>query len=116
MRQQGATAIAVQRQGGTQGTATGVIGGSSQTRTVTTSSVDELETRITEVKTEVGARAPFFTVERHIPFTFTVTRLAQILTLYYFLFFLVFLPALGLFETPRRVPDTIAKPVLEGAS
>jgi ubiquinol-cytochrome c reductase cytochrome b subunit len=116
MRAQHASATAVSRHGATDGVATGVIGGTPRTRTITTTSVDELETRINDVKTEVGAAAPFFTVERHIPFTFTVTRLAQLLTLYYFLFFLVLLPVLGLMETPRRVPDTIAKPVLEGAS
>ncbi len=116
LRQRGASATSIQRAGATQGTSIGVIGGSPQHQTVTTSSLDDLETRITEVKNHVGARAPFFTVERHIPFQFTVTRLAQLLTLYYFLFFLVLLPVLGLMETPRRVPDTIAKPVLEGAS
>jgi ubiquinol-cytochrome c reductase cytochrome b subunit len=116
MRQQGANATAVQRAGATAGAATGVVGGAARHRTLRTSSLDDLENQITALKAEVGTRTPFFTVARHIPFTFTVTRLAQILTLYYFLFFLVFLPALGLFETPRRVPDTIAKPVLEGAS
>ncbi len=63
------------------------------------------------MKTRVGAAAPFLLVERHTPFTFTVTRLAQLATLYYFLFFLVILPLLGLSERPGRVPDTIAKPV-----
>ena len=116
MVQQGATATAVQRSGATAGVATGVIGGAHHQRTLTSSSADDLENQITALKAEVGGRTPFFAVARHIPFTFTVTRLAQLLTLYYFLFFLVFLPTLGLFETPRRVPDTIAKPVLEGAS
>ena len=76
--------------------------------------IDDLEAAITELKTQVGQAAPFFSVERSIPFTFTVTRLAQVLTLYYFLFFLVILPILGLREKPGRVPDTIAKPVIDG--
>ncbi len=45
--------------------------------------------------------------------------LSQLLTFYYFFFFIVLLPILGLRETPNRVPDTIAKPVLgqtQGAS
>ena len=44
----------------------------------------------------------------------TVTRLSQLLTFYYFFFFLIILPVLGLRETPGRVPDTIAKPVIGG--
>jgi ubiquinol-cytochrome c reductase cytochrome b subunit len=116
LRQQGASATAVTRTGASAGTARGVIGGTPQSRPVRAPSIDELENAINEVKTEVGQRAPFFTVERHIPFTFTVTRLSQILTFYYFLFFLVILPVLGLRETPGRVPDTIAKPVTAGAS
>ena len=48
------------------------------------------------------------------PFKFTVETFSQLLTLYYFAFFLVILPFLGLRETPRRVPDTIAKAVLDG--
>ena len=82
-------------------------------------SADELEAAISEAKAAAAARAPYFMVERREPFTFTVTRLSQLLTAYYFLFFLVILPVLGLIETPRRVPDTIAKPVTgqaQGAS
>jgi ubiquinol-cytochrome c reductase cytochrome b subunit len=45
------------------------------------------------------------------PFQFKVTQFAQILTAYYFAFFLILLPFLGLVETPKRVPETIAKPV-----
>jgi len=115
LREQGATMTAVVRAGATAGTATGVIGGAPQSRVVTAPSVDELEAHIGEVKTEVGQAAPFFSVERRIPFAFTVTQLSQILTAYYFLFFLIILPILGLRETPGRVPDTIAKPVNAGA-
>jgi quinol-cytochrome oxidoreductase complex cytochrome b subunit len=118
LTQAGAGLTAVTRTGAAQGTAIGVSGGEQQTRTVRASTADELEATINDVKTQAGQAAPFFSVERHIPFTFTVTRLSQILTLYYFLFFLVILPVLGLRETPGRVPDTIAKPVGEaqGAS
>ena len=114
LTEQGAGMTAVQRAGADRGTATGVIGGAVQTRTVTAHSVDELEAQINEVKEEVGQSAPFFQVERRIPFTFTVTTLSQIMTAYYFLFFLIILPILGLRETPGRVPDTIAKPVIGG--
>jgi ubiquinol-cytochrome c reductase cytochrome b/c1 subunit len=37
---------------------------------------------------------------------------ARILTAYYFAYFLVILPLLGIFETPRRLPDSIADAVL----
>jgi ubiquinol-cytochrome c reductase cytochrome b subunit len=42
-----------------------------------------------------------------------VTQVAQILTAYYFAFFLIILPLLGLRETPDRVPETIAKAIGE---
>jgi len=45
------------------------------------------------------------------PFQFKVTQLSQLLTLYYFGFFLLVLPILGLRETPGRVPETIAKAI-----
>jgi ubiquinol-cytochrome c reductase cytochrome b subunit len=45
------------------------------------------------------------------PFQFMVTQLSQLLTAYYFAFFLLILPLLGLRETPNRVPETIAKPI-----
>jgi len=41
------------------------------------------------------------------------TMLAQISTLYYFAFFLIILPILGLIETPRRLPNSITEAVLE---
>jgi ubiquinol-cytochrome c reductase cytochrome b subunit len=37
----------------------------------------------------------------------------QLSTLYYFAFFLVIMPLLGLFETPRRQPNSITEAVLE---
>jgi ubiquinol-cytochrome c reductase cytochrome b subunit len=40
------------------------------------------------------------------------TTLAQISTLYYFAFFLVILPVLGLIETPKRLPNSITEAVL----
>ena len=117
LTQAGASMVMIQRENATDAMVTAVSGGSVQTRTVTASTQDELEEHILEVKEDVGSRTPFFSVARNIPFTFTVTRLSQILTLYYFLFFLVILPLLGLRETPGRVPDTIAKPVTnQGAS
>ena len=44
------------------------------------------------------------------------TFLAQLSTLYYFGFFIVILPLLGLFETPRRVPNSITEAVLAKSS
>jgi ubiquinol-cytochrome c reductase cytochrome b/c1 subunit len=41
---------------------------------------------------------------------------ARILTAYYFIYFLVLLPLLGLFETPRKVPASIADAVLENSN
>jgi ubiquinol-cytochrome c reductase cytochrome b subunit len=37
---------------------------------------------------------------------------ARILTAYYFLHFLVILPVLGYFETPKPLPKSISEPVL----
>src|SRR5690554_2564452 len=39
--------------------------------------------------------------------------LAQVSTLYYFAFFLIIMPVLGLIETPRRLPNSITEAVLE---
>ncbi|MFO1115791.1 MAG: cytochrome b N-terminal domain-containing protein [Beijerinckiaceae bacterium] len=39
---------------------------------------------------------------------------ARILTAFYFLYFLVLLPLVGLFETPKQVPASIADSVLKG--
>ncbi|KFB09478.1 cytochrome b [Nitratireductor basaltis] len=39
--------------------------------------------------------------------------LAQVSTLYYFAFFIVIMPVLGLIETPRRLPNSITEAVLE---
>ncbi|WP_312402903.1 cytochrome b N-terminal domain-containing protein, partial [Rhizobium sp.] len=41
---------------------------------------------------------------------------SQLGTLYYFGFFLVIMPLLGLFETPRRIPNSITEAVLEQKS
>ena len=115
---EGAALPAISRTGETIGVVRGVVGGAPQVLELSAATVDELEAKITEAKAGATA-APYFQVTRTTPFAFTVTRLSQILTAYYFLFFLVILPVLGLIETPRRVPDTIAKPVTgqaQGAS
>ncbi|MGD9965863.1 MAG: cytochrome bc complex cytochrome b subunit [Hyphomonadaceae bacterium] len=115
LRGEGATMTAVTRTGASDGLVRGVMGGAPQSRTVEAQTADELEAAVNEVKQEVGQNAPFFSVERRMPARFTVTNFAQLLTLYYFLFFIVILPILGLRERPERVPDTIAKPVLAEA-
>jgi len=38
--------------------------------------------------------------------------MAQVATLYYFAFFIVIMPVLGLIETPRRLPNSITEAVL----
>ncbi len=114
LREQGATMTAVNRTSATAGTVRGVIGGTVETRVVTAETAEALETEIATAKTEIGQAASFFSVERRTPTAFTVTNFSQVLTLYYFLFFLVILPLLGLREKPGRVPDTIAKPVTDG--
>lgn len=43
----------------------------------------------------------------------TYVVMAQIGTLYYFGFFLIIMPVLGLIETPRRLPNSITEAVLE---
>jgi hypothetical protein len=44
----------------------------------------------------------------------TVVMVSRVLAIYYYAYFLVVLPVLGLRETPSRVPDTISTPVLSG--
>jgi ubiquinol-cytochrome c reductase cytochrome b subunit len=39
--------------------------------------------------------------------------MAQMATLFYFAFFLIALPVLGLIEKPRRLPNSITEAVLE---
>ncbi|HYD73818.1 MAG TPA: hypothetical protein VEF55_11830, partial [Candidatus Binatia bacterium] len=111
LTRQGASMTAVSREAATTGLARGVVGGTEQIRTVSGATIDEMEAAIGELKTSVGQAAPFFVVERRVPPAFTVTNFSQILTAYYFIFFLILLPLLGLTERPGRVPDTIAKPV-----
>jgi ubiquinol-cytochrome c reductase cytochrome b subunit len=41
---------------------------------------------------------------------------SRLLTLYYFAFFIVVLPLLGLFETPKQVPASIADAVLKNSA
>ena len=43
----------------------------------------------------------------------TYVFMAQVATLFYFAFFLIILPVLGLIETPKRLPNSITEAVLE---
>ena len=43
----------------------------------------------------------------------TYVFMAQLGTLYYFAFFIVIMPVLGLIETPKRLPNSITEAVLE---
>jgi ubiquinol-cytochrome c reductase cytochrome b subunit len=112
LRREGASMTAVTRSSASDGVVQGVFGGTPRSRTVEAETADELEAAIAEVTEEVGQAAPFFSVERRLPARFTVTNFSLLLTIYYFMFFIVILPILGLRERPDRVPDTIAKPVL----
>jgi ubiquinol-cytochrome c reductase cytochrome b subunit len=47
-------------------------------------------------------------------FGIKIMRLGQIGTIFYFAYFLIVLPLLSIFETPRQVPLSISKPVLGG--
>ena len=58
---------------------------------------------------EAGVKA---TIKAYPATIFNVTSLSQVSTLYYFLFFLIILPLLGLRERPNQVPETIAKSIL----
>ena len=48
------------------------------------------------------------------PVGFTVVWLSRILAVYYYAYFLIVLPLLGLMEKPLPVPDSISTPVLSG--
>jgi ubiquinol-cytochrome c reductase cytochrome b subunit len=61
----------------------------------------------------VGAQTADLAIFTIGTFTFTATNLGQVLTLYYFAFFLVILPVLGLREKPKNVPNSIADAVLK---
>ena len=113
----GAQMVDISREGARTATVLVARGGVARTRTITADSSDDLEDRITAAKAEIAPRTAFVGITRVTPFLFTVTRLSQLLTFYYFFFFIVILPLLGLSETPNRVPDTIAKPVVaQGAA
>jgi len=112
LKGEGAQIVMINRSSPSEATLTAVRGGQLQEAELTAHSIDELEAQLGERKTTLGAAGvPFMEITRNTPFQFTVTRLSQILTAYYFLFFLVILPLLGLRETPGRVPETIAKSI-----
>ena len=46
----------------------------------------------------------------------TVADTSKVSVLYYFAYFLVILPLLGRFETPRPLPNSISESVLKPAS
>jgi ubiquinol-cytochrome c reductase cytochrome b subunit len=87
-------------------------GGEPVTFTFSAHTSEELE-RLVRAGTDMG-RATLKAEPIVEPWKFTVETFSQLLTAFYFAFFLLILPLLGLRETPTRQPDTIAKPVLEG--
>lgn len=46
----------------------------------------------------------------------TFLIVSQLSTFYYFAYFLIILPVMGMVEKPKALPDTITKSVLGGAS
>ncbi len=94
-----------------EGQATGP-GGAAQTYVGAGVTLEAAEKAFEKEKAKVvaaGAAPQSSTVTT--PFQFKVTQFSQLLTLYYFAFFLLILPILGLRETPGRVPETIAKAI-----
>jgi ubiquinol-cytochrome c reductase cytochrome b subunit len=107
LRASGADMVYIRRTSETEGLAIGAAG-QVQSLPVAAANGDELETAIGAAKAQIGSDAPFVRVTRNLPFVFTVTRFAQVLTAYYFLFFLVILPLLGLRESPSKQPSSIS--------
>lgn len=88
--------------------------GREQTYGAVGHTLEAAEEAYNKKKTELVAQgATPLTKEVAAPFRFMVTQLSQLGTLYYFAFFLLILPILGLRETPGRVPETIAKAIGE---
>jgi ubiquinol-cytochrome c reductase cytochrome b subunit len=87
--------------------------GAKQVKVVTARALDVADKLAQNEVNKLGAAAK--TVKHIPPYRFVVTNLSQVMTAYYFLFFLVILPLLGLRERPNQVPETIAKSVLGGA-
>ncbi len=108
----GAQLVRIARSSPTEATLTAISGGQMRNAVVEAANLDALEARIADQRETLGAAGvPFARITRTLPFEFTVTRFSQVLTAYYFLFFLVILPLLGLRETPGRVPESISKSI-----
>jgi ubiquinol-cytochrome c reductase cytochrome b subunit len=84
--------------------------GANQTAVVAARTADVADKLAQNKVNELGKAAK--TVKSYPATHFIITNLAQVMTAYYFLFFLVILPLLGLRERPNQVPETIAKSVL----
>ena len=65
-----------------------------------------------EFKAEQAAQGAIVSISVAKAAAFRFIHLAQILTVYYFAYFLVILPLLGLREQPKGEPDSIHKAVL----
>jgi ubiquinol-cytochrome c reductase cytochrome b subunit len=61
----------------------------------------------------IGNFKTFILIDGDLNSYLWLTRFA---TLYYFAFFLVIMPLVGLRETPKRIPATISEPVLSGGA
>jgi ubiquinol-cytochrome c reductase cytochrome b subunit len=117
LRQAGAGIVHVERDSATAGALITISGGTTQTVSVAAKTEDELEKAIEAKRAELFAGgAQLIQTDRNMAYRFTVTNLSQVLTAYYFLFFLVVLPLLGIRETPARVPETVAKSIAAGRS
>jgi len=109
--------VHVERESATAARVITVAGGTVASVEVAYHDEAGLEAAIAEQREALIAEGAQLTeTSRRLAYRFTVTNLAQLLTAFYFAFFLIILPVLGLRETPSRVPETVAKSIKSGDS
>jgi ubiquinol-cytochrome c reductase cytochrome b subunit len=109
--------VHVERESATAARVITVAGGTVASVEVAYHDEAGLEAAISEQREALIAEGAQLTeTSRRLAYRFTVTNLAQLLTAFYFAFFLIILPVLGLRETPSRVPETVAKSIKSGDS
>jgi ubiquinol-cytochrome c reductase cytochrome b subunit len=126
LREAGAGIVHVERESSTAARLITVSGGTPSTLEVNAHADGEghsgpimteevLEAEVAAARAGLFANgAQLVETERRLAYRFTVTNLSQLLTAFYFAFFLIILPVLGLRETPTRVPETVAKSIHGG--
>ena len=71
------------------------------------------EPPVVKIVEDLKNGAVIYNVET-VKFSFQAVHLGQLLTLFYFAFFFVIMPVLGLVEKPKALPENISSPVLSG--